>query len=509
MTSYADYVTDEEEQIYPLNNMLSGLVKTVAMEYPNVSTRYIDLDDDADIIKALSIMLGSDEHKRLAVRKGRYYEELLNEYKTKDFSGNVFEVSEDGSYVRSVEDDDQEFKLIKDNTYLITGGTGGMGSVIGKHLAGQEKINLALLGSRAIDMEDEDDRRVVRINELKELGATVKYYACDVSDEKSLAGALDRIREDFGPINGIFHCAGVAGDGYLMNKDYATYAEVLAPKVTGSYLLYQLTKGDPLDIFYMASTMSTLISAPGSGDYVAANAYLDSFAAKLQKENILAISLNWPGWSETGMAADRNLDVSYGLFEPVDNESAMSILDEAITKHMYHAYPGQLNLQVATNVNLKSYIKISGKLENELERTAHMMLGQPQDISRINIDEIELDGKVDSDYTETEIIVGKVIASVLGLQRIDIYENISDIGADSMVITQISQVLGEQFERGIVDMADIFMHNTVYELSAYIDERQSKKDEDDSEIMAAQLLAGQIDVEDIELDEADDKTQGE
>ncbi|RIH59065.1 KR domain-containing protein [Streptomyces sp. SHP22-7] len=78
-----------------------------------------------------------------------------------------------------------------DGTVLITGGTGGLGAVLARHLVTEHGVRHLLLTSRrGPDSPGADALRT----ELTDLGAhTVTLTACDTGDRAALAELLDRI----------------------------------------------------------------------------------------------------------------------------------------------------------------------------------------------------------------------------------------------------------------------------------------------------------------------------
>ena len=57
------------------------------------------------------------------------------------------------------------------------------------------------------------------------------------------------------------------------------------------------------DFAIFCSSLAVVLPRLGQADYAAANAYLDALAVKLKGEGIFAVSINWDGWQEVGMAA--------------------------------------------------------------------------------------------------------------------------------------------------------------------------------------------------------------
>jgi acyl transferase domain-containing protein/acyl carrier protein len=194
--------------------------------------------------------------------------------------------------------------------YLITGGLGGIGLRTARALAETGRCpNLVLVGRHVPVAEpDESDTAsralLATFASLESLGATVRTVACDVADARGLRRALDLAGAWFGRVDGVFHFAGVAGDGMLAVRNREAAAEVLRPKVRGTLLLAEALRGGAApDFLVLSSSRAAHEGLVGSGDYAAANAFLDAMAAGSAALPGRTLSIGFPSWSEVGMAA--------------------------------------------------------------------------------------------------------------------------------------------------------------------------------------------------------------
>lgn len=473
----ADDVSGKDTVIYPQNNAMGGVLKAVYHEYPNVVSKYADIDDSVDINQIIDVLLGFEGTKRLAVRDGNYYEEQLAKFSMSELS-------------------EEEIVYRQDGAYVITGATGGMGSVFAKYIGTNGNINICLLGTKSIDLNDASHEKVQLINELVEMGNNVSYYVADVGNYEQMEKVFDSIHETYGNINAVFHCAGIPGNGYIINKEQSVFQSVITPKREGTWIIDKLTENDDMQFLYLASSMTTVIGAPGNSDYCAANLYLDSFAKSRVVKGKKTISLNWPGWSEVGMATREGLDVNMGLFAPVSNQKALLILEEAIKKNIVHAVPGEINVVSAIKMGLVGILNVSANIWHLMDMEEKKMQRASAENSQLSTNDITIDGKNEGNYSVTEITLGKIFGMVLGINNIDIYDHISDLGADSIIITQIYKVIDQQY-KGMIDISDIFLYNSVAELAEHIDKKMTKDETDDLDAVAEKLLTGEFGIEDL------------
>ena len=194
--------------------------------------------------------------------------------------------------------------------YLITGGFGGLGSTLARHLAAACGARLALLGRSPVPPQGDDSavtpadrRRRCLVEDLEAAGAEVLAVQADVTRPAELEAAVRQVRRRFGAIHGVVHAAGVAGGSLLANRRPETAAAVLAPKVAGTLALAAALADEPLDFLLLCSSVLAVTGAVGRLDYCAANCFLDVFAHAWSRRGTRTLAVGWDAWREVGMAA--------------------------------------------------------------------------------------------------------------------------------------------------------------------------------------------------------------
>ncbi len=193
--------------------------------------------------------------------------------------------------------------------YVLTGGLGGLGLATLRRLAATgSRPRIALLGRRVPAAEDPADEWsagvALAVRDATAMGAEVRLMACDVGDPRELRRALDVVAARFGPVNGLLHLAGVAGDGILQTRAPQRATEVLRPKVHGTLALAEVLAGRPtLDWLVLFSSRAAVDGLVGSGDYAAANAVMDLCARSGAFPADRVLSIAFPSWTTVGMAS--------------------------------------------------------------------------------------------------------------------------------------------------------------------------------------------------------------
>ncbi|MEU4345673.1 SDR family NAD(P)-dependent oxidoreductase [Nocardia sp. NPDC023852] len=218
-----------------------------------------------------------------------------------------------------------------DGTVLITGGTGGLGALLARHLVAEHGVRRLVLSSRR---GPEAPGSAELVAELAGAGADARVVACDVTDRDAVRDLLDAIEAD-GGLTAVVHTAGVLDDGTVESLTGEQVDRVLAPKVDGAWYLDELTRERDLSAFVVFSSMAGVLGSAGQSNYAAANGFLDGLAQRRRAAGSTAVSLAWGPWnSRSGMTGelDRTALVRWerlGLGQLGDGEG-LRLFDDAV-----------------------------------------------------------------------------------------------------------------------------------------------------------------------------------
>jgi surfactin family lipopeptide synthetase A len=448
-------ITGNEPFLNALNNSVAGLGQVLQRESPNINCRFLDIDGQttaAEILEELNFGF-EESYQYRAYRNG---ERFIREIK----SVNLEKKESSG------------ISLKDGGVYLITGGTGGIGLEMAHFLAKQSIIKLALINRSEFPSRDKWDaelngrkdeklcRKIEKLREIEKAAESVHLYSVDVSNFDELKAVIETIHNDLGKISGVIHAAGVAGEGFIFNKNIETFRDVVKPKIQGTVFLSQLLKEEKPDFFIMASALTAILPTSGQSDYTAANSFMDAYSFELKKLGINAVSINLTAWKETGMAFDHGV-IDDGIFKSISSKNGTTAISRIIQKKISSVILGEPDL---------SFLDANEGLPFYLDKNT-MMPRKPRTAKRTDSElkkQIILKGKADNSYTEFEKAIAQIWGNVLGYQEIDVTDNYYDLGGDSIHAIKINNLLGKELKVDVT-IADLFNHLTIAGLAEFLE----------------------------------------
>ncbi|MCX4911494.1 type I polyketide synthase [Streptomyces sp. NBC_00878] len=226
-------------------------------------------------------------------------------------------------------------------TVLVTGGTGGLGALVARHLTTRHGVTRLVLASRSGPQAAGAER--LR-EELAGLGAHAELVACDVGDRDALAALLDAH-----PVDSVVHTAGVLADGTVGTLTPERIETVLRPKADAAWHLHELTRDRDLRQFVLFSSAAGTLDASGQGNYAAANVFLDALAEHRAAQGLPATSLAWGLWSGAGGMGGQLDETDLQRIErsgigALDPDEGLALFDDAVATGLPALVPVRLDI---------------------------------------------------------------------------------------------------------------------------------------------------------------------
>ncbi|AIQ12933.1 SDR family NAD(P)-dependent oxidoreductase [Paenibacillus durus] len=303
----------------PFTGGITGLVRTMSKEYPQIKISNVDIsmpshdsqwseDDLALIVSELMEEPVVRDGEDVAVRSGERYVRRL-------FPAVLPETLAE--------------PYAKDGVYVIIGGFGAIGYEMALHLAGTVNARLAIIGRSELDAGKQQ-----QISALKERGGAVIYVQADISQADSLAQAFAGIKQRWGRIQGVFHSAMTYGEERLDTMSEETLQASVAPKIAGSVSLYHALKNEEPDFVVFFSSGQSFTGNPGRGHYGAGCNFEDAFAASWNREVRYDVKvINWGFWrnNDTQLSEEIHQTFSQLGIYPIYPEEGLQAVKQLIS----------------------------------------------------------------------------------------------------------------------------------------------------------------------------------
>jgi len=348
--------------------------------------------------------------------------------------------------------------LQQNGTYLITGGSGGLGLVFAEYLARSYRANLILIGRSPLSTELE-----TRLRPLRQHGGKVIYLSIDVCDAEQLVRHVQHLSESLGHIHGVIHAAGVQAVDDLRSLSAVQFERVLAPKVTGSLAVERLCDVlSPAFLCYFSSA-SAVLGDFGSCDYAIANRFQMAHADYLSGKSasfahpMKVVAINWPLWRDGGMRFESdwaaNLYLQSSGLSALQNCQGLEVFEQLLSDEISHCLV----------------------LTGDAERIRKIMKVEPEQSTRSGVATVVL--QADSPAAERTgrlrtLVLSDVterLSMLLKLARGSLHasEQFAQFGFDSLSLAQFARELSNLYSVQLSPVV-FFTHSTLEELVDYL-----------------------------------------
>ncbi|OJW52181.1 MAG: hypothetical protein BGO67_10265 [Alphaproteobacteria bacterium 41-28] len=391
-----------------IQSTLWSAANVIKLEFSEVDLKCIDLDNDHETCLPflMNEILFNRNIDRVAVKEGYKYIPKLKKHEQAI-----------ASYKSELEG----------KTFLITGGTGGIGLTISEWLATNNIENILLVSRFEPNNYVKD-----RLKDLKKSGVNIRLYHFDISKKSDVDNLFDMIRSEGYIIDNIIHAAGIIKDATFQNVKKESLESVLLPKVAGILNIYNNIKQKNIYIkkIIMFSSSTSLIGNVGQISYAIANAFLDGFTYFLKNEGIDATTINWGMWDKIGMAnkVDARTHLEVSGFKGISKLNGIKVLEYLLkNKNILQIAVLPINWKIFLtkynigNIEFFDYVSSKDNKVKEIVGDNVSSFANKAHATKIDLNKIE------------SLIKG-FVSEALGIDANEITEqsNFSELGMDSL-----------------------------------------------------------------------------
>ena len=239
----------------------------------------------------------------------------------------------------------QALELDEQATYLVTGGSRGLGLSVVHWLIEKGARHIGVVSRQGSDFDSADSN----FDAWQLNGVKIYDYILDLALPNS-SEQLKQLVVDCPPIKGVVHAAAVIDDALVVNASDEQLDRVMQPKVRGALALHELTQAMSLDFFVLLSSATTSLGSPGQSAYVAANSYLEGLADYRLSQGLPAICVAWGAVDDVGYVA-RNSRAKENLIQKF---GAKGITSSQVLKELERQIMSARNAAIGSSTGVDS-----------------------------------------------------------------------------------------------------------------------------------------------------------
>ncbi|TGJ81126.1 hypothetical protein E0Z10_g7639 [Xylaria hypoxylon] len=192
-------------------------------------------------------------------------------------------------------------QLLKEHaTYILIGGTGGLGRSMARWMVSRGARHLVLVSRNG----SATGRVKELIGEAAEVGAEIIVRKCDVANAADVEELVNFGLEGMPPVRGLIHGAMVLRDVLFEKMTYDEYITVIESKVQGGWNFHRALINAQLDFFVAISSVAGMVGNRGQAAYASANCFLNSLVQHRLAMGLPASSLDLTAISDSGYLAE-------------------------------------------------------------------------------------------------------------------------------------------------------------------------------------------------------------
>lgn len=322
----------------PSQGGVSGLLKTISVEWPEVHVKAVDLNSVESPTTLVTKLMQAitDDDRQAEVGYPDSHRLIIEPILTPVDKEKPVNLQVDSSWV-----------------VLVTGGTQGITADVACEIAKWYQPTLLLVGRSPLPESEESEetagltdqklkaalvnslrrqnqsvtpsqveaayRRLLKDREIqrniatiRSYGARVQYFQADVHNEIEFGNVIGQIYQSYGRLDGVIHGAGIIEDKLVRDKSVESFNRVFDTKVDSAFILSRQLRPDSLKFLVFFSSVAGRFGNRGQCDYTAANEVYNKLAVYLDNHwPGRVISIMWGPWARNGGMVSSELEKQF------------------------------------------------------------------------------------------------------------------------------------------------------------------------------------------------------
>ncbi|EEH17875.1 hypothetical protein PABG_00438 [Paracoccidioides brasiliensis Pb03] len=369
--------------------------------------------------------------------------------------------------------------LVAEASYIVVGGTGGLGRNITSWLAEKGARHIIVVSRSGAS----DERVGEMIKELAADGATVVVCQCDISKKEEVEAKLATILSQAPPVRGVIYGAMVLRDTLFERMSFDDYDAVVKPKVAGVWNLHHALVGlsCDLDFFITLSSIASLVGNRGQAAYAAGGTFMTAFAHYGNARGLPCTTIDLAPVQGIGYLAEnqqRKNEVENSLVVDWVNEAqlrgllAAAIRGDMVNTCHHHCITGLGILKSisgkeapwwALDPRFSHLVQSSASDEGQIcDPTSSLVKASPGLAVRNTAD------RADAERIVTDALVQKVSTIMMrSVDEIDPLKPLGTYGLDSLITIEVRNWISRELQASLQIM-EILVTKSVVELAGLI-----------------------------------------
>ncbi|KAE8149878.1 hypothetical protein BDV25DRAFT_140396 [Aspergillus avenaceus] len=194
--------------------------------------------------------------------------------------------------------------LNPDASYVVVGGTGGIGLDLASWFSQNGARNIILISRSGVKSAS----ALQTIQEMTDNGVRVHVCRCDISNLEAVEAQLEPILQGVPPVRGVIYGAMVLRDMLFEKMTYDDYATVMKPRVHGIWNLERILEktSSQLDFFVNLSSAASFVGNRGQAPYAASGGFMAALAQYPDTARLPYTTIELPVVRGVGYLSDGN-----------------------------------------------------------------------------------------------------------------------------------------------------------------------------------------------------------